>query len=1409
MRKLFKNSFKSFLSSKLAMILLSLTVFMSIAVFTMLSSTSWAFDSSYNQVISTGKLHDFTVNEKYTIDGKDGIHAVVGKVETTYELKDSTKNKTFDIDKDKKEVYTTNTKFRNLFKIEKKDNITNTFKIIQPGIKILLKDTKIVIDQSTKDIAGIKGGIKIQIASNAKSPRFDVLSNILKIDDKTKKTMSFKTTNNDEYKITLVKSWNETEASLVQDMLKETMEAKDKTIVSLGMDWNNVSGSYEQSLKQSKDQKQNDKLIKDILNAHGVREVMLDVRNPSEAYLAANLDVKKMISEGETAINEYVASTKSKLFVKDTKEKYGKYLAKDGIKSIETIYINSGTNQYKVINTSDDKEEVDKLVIFKGQSPQDAMTMDEMKKMFLGYIGKDKALNDLYKQNPENIQSSKEYKIVFDNGFGTTASFTDPTAYQAAITDGYAKEHNIEPIPRNKLEAFKKEIIKAGINIKKINAVFEMPKFKKYVQKIDQTPYIITGIGTTPDFSFPIINQQNPLPNTKTQALMFTNDHGYRRIEDAFRGNQRENYLAYRFAKGVSADDKKMVLRGITEISKQHMSWGNNLNPVSGVFDTNERVILAPQRIAFLRKLKQSITTIAFLTTALLGILTGFIILMVIKKQISSKRKILGTLLANGYSKNEIAWSMTTIALIIVLVPATLGYIVGHFMQGIFINMFTNYWTLPIYNHSFSWPTLILVVGLPLIGVILFAYVASRLALKGSLISILSDSQSKTAGWITSQVLRPLAWVGIKSKITISLFTSNLSKMLLVLVTTTIAMVAGGVAFSIMGRFNYAQKVSNDKVGYSFKVDMASPTYEGGLMRRINPDEFGTQGGNWTASAGNNYKNIFVEEKTNSSGNNPTKMKRLSNPGSYFHIPTSDDLNEKDKVDYLRNRLQFKSLLNFKISGNLNPWKAALSSMPENQRNIADMKEKEFVKALSVWAKEPNTPSILKVTPAEWEKIAGLNGFLTKATHNDYEFEPAAIYDSKLNGGPTWELYKKFLFYGLKEQILRYNNKKQQEYHLPYFISYNNITTDNNDEVYTHLDINFKGKNISGHEEVVNTTITGINPKTKMVKFDKGLLDRFKEFHYNVTRDNEQVIPIIVNTYFQKAYNVNEGDVIDIDIKNRADRFHSNKQYKAHAMVIGIQESYDGPKLYTTQSIANAKLGWVDPIQNKAAFNGVYTTSANPMIFQNISLYSPSGIYPGTDIIKTSNKKLTTSIEKLVKNDYPNPKAADVASYLNVYSNSPYISTFSSANWAAMSRYAFKNILDLSGKLIWMVEVIAIFIAILFVAIIASMIISDNKKFISTMKVLGYRNKEIRRMFFRSLIPAIILGLLIAIPITIGALFAIKAIIISFGAILVPISMVGWELLITFLLITFAFAIIYYVSMRKLGNEETLEAFKA
>jgi ABC-type antimicrobial peptide transport system permease subunit len=108
-----------------------------------------------------------------------------------------------------------------------------------------------------------------------------------------------------------------------------------------------------------------------------------------------------------------------------------------------------------------------------------------------------------------------------------------------------------------------------------------------------------------------------------------------------------------------------------------------------------------------------------------------------------------------------------------------------------------------------------------------------------------------------------------------------------------------------------------------------------------------------------------------------------------------------------------------------------------------------------------------------------------------------------------------------------------------------------------------------------------------------------------------------------------------------------------------------------------------------------------------------------------------------------------------------------------MSQYAFDSTLNLSVKIIIIIETLAILFSIIFIVIITMMIISDNKKFISTLKVMGYKIKTINKIFFKSIIPSFIIAIFVAIPFVFAILIGMKLAIINFGHVLIPLDMVG------------------------------------
>jgi hypothetical protein len=88
---------------------------------------------------------------------------------------------------------------------------------------------------------------------------------------------------------------------------------------------------------------------------------------------------------------------------------------------------------------------------------------------------------------------------------------------------------------------------------------------------MENTPYFVTGIGTTPDFIFPIISQESPIPDTQRQAEIFVNKKGMSRAKDSFRGANEENYLAGKFKAKLSQGKINEQITKIKIIAKKYM----------------------------------------------------------------------------------------------------------------------------------------------------------------------------------------------------------------------------------------------------------------------------------------------------------------------------------------------------------------------------------------------------------------------------------------------------------------------------------------------------------------------------------------------------------------------------------------------------------------------------------------------------------------------------------------------------------------------------------------------------------------------------------------------------------------------------------------------------------------------
>ena len=1140
----------------------------------------------------------------------------------------------------------------------------------------------------------------------------------------------------------------------------------------------------------------------------------------NDPVLLSQINEKKI--RLRTFIESFVIEAKRENYLNRINSLYSKLLDYRVSKSINIF---DKTNNFKVVE-SNKNDKINKLKIFEGYKMPNQYSDQKMQNLINEQLEKnnvstseekivktEKYYNlgiatseDETKNSVAKIYKDKKFKWVakWDETYtwkviltGTTLTqivtpkntfVSDPSSYFAYVSPGYANQNNIEFIDPNKIMNNPEEVKKMVFDPKYI-----YDKYPKSTITMGNVKFLVIGSAIQPDYSFPIISSSHPIPNVGKEAIVFANTNGYLKVEDSYRGNERENYISFKWkdqfnlsesqkdtilykSPKMENDQGELVETSIEGISKELMNWPKNIRIISKNDDTTEQVILAPHRTIFLAKLKNMIELISFMTITLLLISTIILIGIFIKKHINSNKKQFAILLANGYSKHQIALSNIIFSIIVMVIPSIIGYLIGFAFQIEFINLFQNYWTIPIKIETYSLISSILYVGLPFTIAVLFSYFISRWELRNSIVSILNDAGSKKTSFISNLFINLFSWINIKNKISISLFFANFSKMLMIIVVASISIITLSIGFTNIGKFSYAKNTSERMNNYNFAIHLVTPTNEGGLFKRLNSKNLGFDNKESTTE----ISKVLYEKARKPLANEPTWM-----------VPNPSDQENSKKIRYLDNKIQFQSLLNTELGqgySNTNPWESSAEPlMPEGQKLLSDKQRKIF--------------NQYGITLTINEKFKNENWY------KEIQNSKIGVPNAKSTGGLTSmnENYLKFVINTFKDIT---NNFESKEKYLPTLLTYKTVLMNPKDETYTYLDATFNGKNIAGNDEVDRIKIYGLKTNTEMVNIDHEKLKIIDS--YSSSKYNE--IPILINSYFSDIYEINKNDVIKMKVSNKANRNFAKKNEENYFKVLGIVESYDNSKIYTTQRFANKLLG-LDKLRfnNEISepFNGVFSKSSSPALLKSIPLYSESGYYPAVDVLNKTDALTTKIVDDIQKNGFEEQKEKikNNLSYINLYSKSPYVAAYSTVDWSKMSQHAFDSTLDLSVKIIWIIETLAILFSIIIIIIVTMMIIADNKRFIATLKVMGYKTRNINKIFFKSIFPSLIFAILISIPIIFAILIAMKLLIVSFGSILIPLNMSGWEI-ITAIMITIALSgWVYYSSTKELKNQSMLEAF--
>lgn len=454
-----------------------------------------------------------------------------------------------------------------------------------------------------------------------------------------------------------------------------------------------------------------------------------------------------------------------------------------------------------------------------------------------------------------------------------------------------------------------------------------------------------------------------------------------------------------------------------------------------------------------------------------------------------------------------------------------------------------------------------------------------------------------------------------------------------------------------------------------------------------------------------------------------------------------------------------------------------------------------------------------------------------------------------------------------------------------YSINYNKLVVDKTDTPFTYINFNIKSINKNEINNADSLNMTGLsndftNPDLYVVDNENYILNQTLWTSPTISHNGQTIYPIVVNQYAKRKYGLNIGDIITANILNSADRY-SRSYYGvdnpvAYFKIIDISSTYQGSEFYINQYDANKILGLTinnvkpkaptskdeitssvswnnleydygnnvtlstdyfasasdlvkkdDFISDRSGFNGIFSTSNSDLkeVSGGVSLYSLSGIYPGTDLISSedstmtklfSNKENMKSaikqlgfLDLLDSSGEPNVTAKDLIQKIaDIFGSSS--SFFIVSNASSIS--STLDVLNTSSMTLTKIQVaflsILIIITVLIIVIVSSLIINDSFKLAAILKCLGLDDKKNAASFLSVYLPVFFLGLLISIPITFIMTSVYVTFIFNFAGILIVSNNAFWHFIVASLGIIVIFFLSYWTTWQKIGKMDLSKSIK-
>ncbi len=419
-------------------------------------------------------------------------------------------------------------------------------------------------------------------------------------------------------------------------------------------------------------------------------------------------------------------------------------------------------------------------------------------------------------------------------------------AKEVVIGESYAKQNGIKTgdIVRINSDKYGNDLLVKNTqgNSTEVKQLNEDLKNMKDVQTFlnsnsykNQVWFEVVGIGTSADFTTPIMDETTIMPNINNEVLMYMDPswmgyestaYDFTKLKEEVTDNivvAQKNMASYIVSNAkvvvTSENDREAYISVksnnesnnelLDNLEKEYKTWADIKIDNKYIFVSNDPLYKFSARITTFKSIMTGYNSMATGLIVIIVAIAGFTTVLTTKKQVELQSRQIGCLKSLGYKKREIVNNFIALPLIVSILGALLGYIISIFIETIIVSIFSNYFNIAFFGFQFNIVSFgSSIIGL-WIGLTLLAFIIGYWTIRLPALTLLKGGDDKVINKFSMYIKSLFSKRSFNPRLRAALLTTSLGK--LVGVSATMLLSATLITTTIV-----APKVMKDNMTATF-----------------------------------------------------------------------------------------------------------------------------------------------------------------------------------------------------------------------------------------------------------------------------------------------------------------------------------------------------------------------------------------------------------------------------------------------------------------------------------------------------------------------------------------------------------------------------------------------------------------